>query len=477
MNTNPNIQRERVMLMSLTPWHLNPRGSNLRGIAEFADVLRVEGIREDLHVFNRNGVRTIMQGHRRHAAAQLAGIGEVWVKDYGPLDDAEAMEVLVSLQNGTDPFDALELATAARTLVRLGRTSAEVAKVFHRSPDTVQLYLDLETLPHAVQEAVWKGKLSLELADLMRGIASKDKQEEALGMVLKCRLTGQPMGTAQARVFLQEAYLKPQRWQKQWSDLIGKLAKKLRAQFSWLIFVSWEEREEYVMSEAMPMTGLMRVDEYIDSELLQNPGEPMTWGQVANVYGVPVFAAPAMVTEAKHLVMVHAKAIRDADSTSEKPILRDKRKGSGKKPDRGADQAATDDASEKRADVDTQVGGKPEIEDHGVMVAATSIGGAEFDLDRFRAIFAALLRTPDVVRSDDLWKPLRHAAWAAFGKIAGVNLSNRLYQEREHDESMRRVGMRNAYLGVVAFMLHQAANLHEFEDELAEVEARLGIQR
>ena len=125
------------MLMSLTPWDMNPRGGELRGIPEFAAVLQKEGIREDLHVFDRNGVRTIMQGHRRHAAGLLAGIAEVWVKDYGRLDDAEAMEILISLQNGNDPFDARELAMAARTLVRLGRTSAEVAQVFHRSAEMV----------------------------------------------------------------------------------------------------------------------------------------------------------------------------------------------------------------------------------------------------------------------------------------------------------------------------------------------------
>jgi hypothetical protein len=66
------------MLMSLTPWEMNPRGGELRGIPEFTEVLKREGIREDLHVFDRNGVRTIMQGHRRFAAGYMAGISEVW---------------------------------------------------------------------------------------------------------------------------------------------------------------------------------------------------------------------------------------------------------------------------------------------------------------------------------------------------------------------------------------------------------------
>lgn len=474
---NKNITRERVMLMSLTPWNLNPRGSNLRGIDEFAAVLRTEGIREDMHVFSRNGVRTIMQGHRRHAAAQLAGIGEVWVKDYGPLDDAEAMEVLVSLQNGTDPFDALELATAARTLVKLGRTSAEVAKVFHRSPDTVQLYLDLETLPHAVQEAVWKGRLSLELADLMRGIHSKAKQEEALALVLKDKLTGQPMSTAQARVFLQEAFLKPQRWEKQWAELVTKLRKKLTAQFSSLTFVAWEDRDQYVMSEAMPITGLMRVDEYIDGDLLINPAEPMTWGAAANLYGVPVFAAPAMVIEAKHLVMVWQKSIRDADSTSEKPILRTKGKAS--KPKIEAETMPAEPAGAEDAEIEGQI--EDFIEGHEAKMGdtektATEQFKAEFEYDRFERIVAALMRTPDVVRSDDLWKPLMETAWDSIWSFLTEKEENNVRLIMSRDDGARRRGMRHVICAAIAGTMAMNVGTGSREQAIREIEAALGIE-
>lgn len=468
-----NITRERVMLMSLTPWHLNPRGSNLRGIEEFADVLRREGIREDMHVFSQNGVRTIMQGHRRYTAAQLAGIGEVWVKDYGPLDDAEAMEVLVSLQNGTDPFDALELATAARTLVKLGRTSAEVAKVFHRSPETVQLYLDLETLPHAVQEAVWKGKLSLELADLMRGIYSKTKQEEALVLVLKDKLTGQPMSAAQARVFLQEAYLKPQRWEKQWAELVTKLRNKLTEKFSSLTFVRWEDRDQYVMSEAMPLTGLMRVDEYIDGDLLMNPAEPITWGSAANVYGVPVFAAPAMVIEAKHLVMVWQKSIRDADSTSEKPILRTKGKAS--KPKIEAEPMPAEPAGAEDAEIEDFIEGH-EAKLGETEKTATEQSKPEFEYERFERILAALMRTPDVVRSDDLWKPLMGTAWNSIWSLLTEKEEGNVRLIMSRDDGARRRGMRHVICSAIAGTMAMNVGTGAREQAICEIEAALGIE-
>lgn len=469
------IHREKVMLMSLKPWNLNPRGSNLRGIEEFAEVLKLEGIREDMHVFNRNGERTIMQGHRRHAAAQLANIGEVWVKDYGALDDAEAMEVLVSLQNGTDPFDALELATAARTLVKLGRTSEEVAKVFHRSPDTVQLYLDLETLPHTVQEAIWKGKLSLELADLMRNIISKEKQEEALDLVLKDKLTGQPMSTAQARVFLQEAYLKPQRWEKQWAELVGKLRKKLTAKFTSVTFVDWHDRDQYVMSEAMPITGLMRVDEYIDSDLLVNAAEPMTWGAIANLYGVPVFIAPAMVIESKHLVMVWQKSIRDADSTSEKPILKTKNKVNKTKVALDQDLKTTDNF--KSFISDNGLDSKNKVNE--VVVAQEnkqSTQLSEIEIDRFERILAALMRTPDIVRTDDLWKPLLPIIWETIWPLLGDKEKANLRVIIERDENNRRRGMRHVFASSIVAIMAINNGDGIFENALREIENALEIE-
>ena len=460
------------MLMSLTPWEMNPRGGELRGIPEFAEMLQKEGIREDLHVFNRNGVTTIMQGHRRHAAGLLAGIAEVWVKDYGRLDDAEAMEILISLQNGNDPFDARELAMAARTLVRLGRTSAEVAQVFHRSAETVQLYLDLETLPHRVQEAVWKGLVSLEVADVMRKLSSKEKQEEALQLILHDKITGQPMSGAQAKVLLHEAFLKPQRWEMEWQNLCSpknhnsEIYLLRRRNEGWQV-VAWEDREEYVMQDVLPEDGYARFEEYIDAALLANPAEPLTWGGLASVYGVPVFIAPAMAISAKHLVLVPMKAVREADAGAEEPRFgKTRRRGEGET----LRKADAEDAPQR-------LEGRREEEEMDDEHEAGKSARAPFvyDLERWKAMLAALLSRPDAIRADGPWKPLMGMQWEAMSAVLPSEVYAAMMGELNRDENERRKGLRWCFLALAALSLCEG-NAQEMDEALRECEAALGTR-
>ena len=453
------------MLMSLPPWEMNPRGGELRGIPEFAAVLQKEGIREDLHVFNRNGVQTIMQGHRRHAAGLLAGIAEVWVKNYGRLDDAEAMEILISLQNGNDPFDARELAMAARTLVRLGRTSAEVAQVFHRSAETVQLYLDLETLPHRVQEAVWKGLVSLEVADLMRQLASKEKQEEALEMILHDKITNQPMSGAQAKVLLQEVFLKPMRWEREWQKMVPGLRKK----HDGAQMVAWEDREEYVMGDALPQGPYARAEEYIESSELINPAEPLTWGGLASVYGVPVFIAPAMAISAKHLVLVPMKAVREADAGAEDP-----RFGKTRRSGKGQDK-------ETMGQSDKETGSAGDGDDPIVSSSDGLIVSEEetrppfvYDLERWKAMLAALLSRPDAIRADGPWKPLMGMQWEAMSAVLPPEVYAAMMGELNRDENERRKGLRWCFLALAALSLCEG-NAEEMDEALRECEGALGV--
>jgi len=458
--------REKVMLMSLTPWEMNPRGGDLRGIAEFTEVLKREGIREDMHVFRRNGVVTIMQGHRRFAAAPGAGIAEVWVKDYGPLDDAEAMEILISLQNGSDPFDARELAMAARQLVRLGRTSAEVAKVFHRSPETVQLYLDLETLPHRVQEAVWKGLVSLEVADLMRQLGSKEQQENALEMILHDKITGQPMSGAQAKVLLQEAFLKPMRWEKEWAKMVPGLRKK----HDGAQMVNWEDREEYVMGDALPQGAYARAEEYIESSELINPAEPLTWGGLAGVYGVPIFIAPAMAISAKHLVLVPMKAVREADKGAEEPRMgRGKRSGNPTLPlTPPLPPGEGEGGDEEHDEGGVGVGGG--VDEAGKSARAPFV----YDLERWKRLLAGLLSKPDAIRADGPWKPLMGMQWEALAAVLPAEVYAAMMGELNRDENERRKGLRWCFLALAALALCEG-NAEEMEEALAECEGALGV--
>jgi hypothetical protein len=144
-----------------------------------------------------------------------------------------------------------------------------------------------------------------------------DKRAKARAMILQDNITGQPMGPGQAEALIQEAYLKPLRWEKEWKTLIPQLLRKTpNAQF-----VAWEKREEYVMGDALPQGAFARAEEYIDAALLVNSRQPVKWGELAVQYGVHLLIAPALASTAKHLVLVDMKLVKLADRQSPRPKL------------------------------------------------------------------------------------------------------------------------------------------------------------
>ena len=181
MKTMIEPKRELMGIEMLEPWERNPRGKDLRGIPEFAVQVKEEGgVKEDLHVFPLNGRLMIMQGHRRHAVALRLGIPALWCKVYD-LDEREAFLMLLTLQNGVDPFDARELALAARTAVSLDIDRSLLIGAMHRSEETVELYLDLGKLPHRAQEMVYKGRMGLKTAGhLLRQLLARQSPQTAI---------------------------------------------------------------------------------------------------------------------------------------------------------------------------------------------------------------------------------------------------------------------------------------------------------
>jgi hypothetical protein len=342
--------------------------------------------------------------------------------------------------------------------------------VFHRSAETVQLYLDLETLPHRVQEAVWKGLVSLEVADLMRQLGSKERQENALEMILHDKITGQPMSGAQAKVLLQEAFLKPMRWEREWA----KMSPGLRKKHDGAQIVAWEDRDEYVMGDALPQGAYARAEEYIESSELVNPAEPLTWGGLAGVYGVPIFIAPAMAISAKHLVLVPMKAVREADKGSEEPRMgRGKRSGNPTLPPTpplppGEGEGGDEEHDEGGVGVGVGVGGR--VDEAGKSARAPFV----YDLARWKALLAALLSKPDAIRADGPWKPLMGMWWCAMRHLLPKEVYVVMKGEMDRDENERRMGLRWSFLALAALALCEG-NAEAMEEALSECEGALGV--
>lgn len=466
-------KREFIELRMMEPWARNPRGGELRGMEEFTEQMRIETIRDDLHVFAMaTGRLTIMQGHRRYEAARRLGMEGLWCKVW-PFDEADAFRHLMTMQNGGDPFDARELAAAAREAISVGISAEELPGIFHRSAETVQLYLDLGTMSHRVQEAVHKDRLKLDTVSLLRQL-DKEQIELALEGVLYNPLTKEPMSVAQARVYIENAFLKPKKQAKEWAVVSLKVKRKLVADgldAGLLDVVAWEDRENFVTEGALPQTAFARCEEHIEDKLLVNPGNPMTWGELARSHGVPWHLCPAPVIEGRHLLLVKRSAVMDADDVAPEGGWTVK----GKAWKAAASETGRRGDSEKGNDGD---GLKPELptptpeddlSDGNDLNDGDGDEVVAFDEARWRAIAARLMARPEGAMQNGLWESLMRTQWEALAEIVPTEAYAMMMGEMGRDEVKRR-GLRWCLLACVALAISAAD-----EEALAEVEEGLGI--
>lgn len=475
--TTMEPKRELIELRLLDAWARNPRGEDLGDLDAFtAQIEREGGIRDDLHAFTMpTGRLTIMQGHRRRAVGLRLGIERVWVKVW-PFDENEAFLHLLTMQNGADPFDARELAAASREAMSMGISKEALVGAMHRSEETVQLYLDLGTMSHRVQEAVHKGKLALGTAGLMRQL-DKEQIELALEGVLYNPLTKEPMSEAQARVYIENAFLKPKKQAKEWAVVSLKVKRKLVGDgldAGLLDVVAWEDRESFVTEGALPQTAFARCEEHIEDKLLVNPAVPMTWGELARSHGVPWHLCPAPVIETRHLMLVKRSAVMDADDVAAEGGWTVK--GKAWRAAQAGETGRRGD-SEKRNEGD---GLKPELRtptpeddlnDHSDL--NDDDGDADevvvaFDEARWRAIAARLMARPEAAMQNGLWQSLMKTQWEALAEIVPAEAYAMMMGEMGRDEVGRK-GLRWCLLACVALAISA-----EDEEALGEVEEALG---
>ncbi len=439
--------RELIALKLIEPWARNPRGGELREMESFTEQLRMEGIREDVHVFrDAQGVMRLMQGHRRREAASRLYLDALWCKVW-PFDEREAFLHLITMQQGADPFDARELAKASRTAMEMGIEKERLIGVMHRSAETVQLYLDLGTLPHRVQEAVYRGKLALGTAGMLRQL-TKEQMELAMDGVLNNPITQEPMTEGQARVYIENQFLKPERWRKKWAVESIKLKRKLVADgmdAGLIDVVEWKDREQFVMSEALPQSAYALCEEHIEDGMLVKPGEPMTWGALALSLGVPWHLAPAMARKEEHVLIVKMSAVKDADSTSAERVLR----GRGEK---GKVETGRRGVEEKRSVDDEEALSGGEEEGDVSESPSLPVFLSSFDEVRWRKVHGALMLKPEAAMQNALWEALMGAQWESLAEIRPIESYASIMGELNRD-GVKRKGLRWCLLACVALAL------------------------
>jgi len=153
------------MLTMLPIDSLVPSDDNLRrrtgDVRDLAASITSLGVIEPLVVSPADDGRyVIVAGHRRHAAAQKAGLAEVPCT-IRTLTDAERIEIMLVENLQRSDLSAIEEASGYFKLVEHGLTQKELARRIGRSARHVATRLALLELPKAVQNELHAGSITV----------------------------------------------------------------------------------------------------------------------------------------------------------------------------------------------------------------------------------------------------------------------------------------------------------------------------
>lgn len=167
-----------VALRHLYPDPANPR-RDLGDLSELADSVRANGIAQPLAVRPRGpGGYWIVGGHRRHAAAGLAGLPEVpcYIRE---MSDGEALEIMLVENLQRSELTPLEEAQAFQVLVRDHKlTQRGLAERVGRSQAHISKRLSLLQLPEDVRREIDSGGITLPQAQQLVQLAGDSKRIE-----------------------------------------------------------------------------------------------------------------------------------------------------------------------------------------------------------------------------------------------------------------------------------------------------------
>ncbi len=157
--TAPTTDRElayrEVEVERLTLHPQNPRGRvTQESVAELAESISAQGVLSPLLVRPLDGAYQVVHGHRRLAAAKLAGLHRIPVI-VRPMDDAAVLEAQLAENANREDLNPLQQAQAyARYLKTTGATQEQLATRLGVTQGTVSASLALLDLPPEAHKLV-----------------------------------------------------------------------------------------------------------------------------------------------------------------------------------------------------------------------------------------------------------------------------------------------------------------------------------
>ena len=141
----------------------NPRNvrDGLGDLTELAASITLHGILQPLVAYHRGGdIYQLLIGHRRHAAAQMAGLTEVPVIVRAPVDADTAIEIMLIENCHRQGLSPMEKAEAFGKLRDLGHNQPQIAQRTGFAQSTVSYFLALLDLDEASKERIRAGELT-----------------------------------------------------------------------------------------------------------------------------------------------------------------------------------------------------------------------------------------------------------------------------------------------------------------------------
>ncbi len=222
----------------------NPRKKfAAKELKELSTSIKHHGIVQPLVVrLGESGKLVLVAGERRLRAAKSAGLEcvPVVVRDLG---EREAMEIALVENLQRVDLDVLEEAEGFHDLMGVGWSVVEMAERFGRSRDYIQGRLELRKLPDDIKGAVNDKSVTLHVARALGRVDSDDDRKKALEKIVKPSYQEEPLKQDAALKLIKREYVDPQEEAKKWDGREKRLVKE----YAGAEFVSYAEREDYVM--------------------------------------------------------------------------------------------------------------------------------------------------------------------------------------------------------------------------------------
>lgn len=181
----------------LVPNPLNPRGPVVEDdeLRELAASIAEQGVLQPLVV---TPAGLILAGHRRHAAARLAGLETVPCV-VRQASAPEQIALMLAENMHRKDLSPIRIAEAYQRLGEAGLTNSEIARMVGKTGTAISRYRDLLRLPEDVRSQVGEGRLPVWTAiAIARFAATPDVMRRVLGDTLKYGLTARAIDALDA---------------------------------------------------------------------------------------------------------------------------------------------------------------------------------------------------------------------------------------------------------------------------------------